>query len=362
MFQCFFDAGLRRASYLVACPRTRDAVIVDPRRDADAYVEAARAHGLRLAWVFQTHLHGDFACGARELVALGAKAIAGPGANLRYLHHGVTHGERLRMGDVSVQFFHTPGHTPEHISILTSQPDQPVRLFTGDTLLAGEVGRPEAGDEPQQRRLAGDLHDSLFTRILALDDRIQVHPGRPARAATGGGAPPDLASTIGRERRTNPMLRHDTREAFVAAVLNGLPDVPPYMAWLRTVNQAGPPRLALVNGYRGLPAISPGSAASALRAGGRLLDMRAPGEFRRGHARGALNIVFGERVGACARARLAADPRIVLLAADRSQAMDAARQLLRIGVSRIDGYINGGYAAWKAAGLPTAEARVGALR
>ena len=157
MFQRFFDEGLAQASFLLACPRTREAVIIDPRRDVDVYVETARAHGLRIAYAFETHVHADFACGSRELAAVGAKTIAGPGANLRYAHHEATHGERLRVGDISIEFMHTPGHTPEHLSILASQPDQPARLFTGDTLFVGAVGRPDLLGEEQTRRLAGEL-------------------------------------------------------------------------------------------------------------------------------------------------------------------------------------------------------------
>ena len=180
MFERFFDEGLERTSYLVACPRTREAVVIDPRRDVEIYVAAARERAVTIRWVFQTHVHDNFACGARELVALGARAIVGPDAGLRYQHHYVTHGERMRIGDLSILFLHTPGHTPEHIAILASQPDEPVRLFTGDTLRAGDVGRPDADAPDVRRRLAEALHDSLYQRILPLDDRIHLLPSAGA--------------------------------------------------------------------------------------------------------------------------------------------------------------------------------------
>jgi hydroxyacylglutathione hydrolase len=342
MFERFFDEGLERTSYLVACPRTGEAAVIDPRRDVEIYVAAARERGVTIRWVFQTHVHDDFACGARELVALGARAIVGPDAGLRYQHHYVTHGERMRIGDLSILFLHTPGHTPEHIAILASQPEEPVRLFTGDTLRAGNLGRPDAATPDARRRLAEALHDSLFQRILPLDDRIHLLPST-------GTAP---CTTIGLEKRTNPMLRFDTRESFIAAVLDEPHVSSHFAAWVRAVNQAGPPLLAMVNGFRGLPAISPGSAATAIRAGGVVLDLRSPDDFAAGHARGAQNVAVGPALGVCVRRVLPRDPRIVLLADDGQQARDAALQLLRLGVSRIDGYVNGGYAAWKAAGLP----------
>ena len=355
MFQRFFDEGLAQSSFFLACPRTREAVIIDPRRDVDVYVEHARAHNVRIAYSFETHVHADFACGSRELAAVGAKTIAGPGADLRYAHHQATHGERLRVGDLSIEFMHTPGHTPEHLSILTSQPDQPVRLFTGDTLFVGAVGRPDLLGEEQTKRLAGELYDSLFKKILVLDERIQVHPGHGAGSLCGAGIGSEEFTTIGREKRSNPMLQHATKDAFVAAVLADLPDTPPYFARMKKLNQEGPPLLGLVNGYRGPAAISPGSAATAIRAGGVMIDLRGANEFAAAHPLGALNLAFGKKVGYWAGYVLPNDARVVLLAPGQREAMDAARQLIRIGVSRIDGYINGGFDAWRNAGLATSS-------
>ena len=355
MFQRFFDEGLAQASFLIACPRTREAVIVDPRRDVDIYVETARAHNLRIAYSFETHVHADFACGSRELAAVGAKTIAGPGANLRYAHHQATHGERLRVGDISIEFLHTPGHTPEHLTILMNIPDEPVRLFTGDTLFVGAVGRPDLLGDEQTRRLAEDLHDSLFKKILVLDDRIQVHPGHGAGSLCGAGIGKEEFTTIGQEKRFNPMLQYKTKEEFVSAVLADLPDTPPYFPRMKKLNQEGPPLLGMVNGYRGPAAISPGSAATAIRNGALMIDLRGASAFATVHPLGALNLAFGTKIGYWAGYVLPNDARVVLLAGDQREATEAARQLIRIGVSRIDGYINGGFDAWRDAGLPTAS-------
>src|SRR5688572_21267555 len=197
MYHRFFDDGLAQASFFLACPRAKEAIVIDPRRDVDIYVELARAHGFRIVHTIETHVHADFACGSRELLAVGARPLAGPGASLRYTHHEVQDGERVRVGDLSIQFMHTPGHTPEHISILTNQPDQPTRIFTGDTLFAGAVGRPDLLGEEQTRRLAGQLYDSLFGKLLLMDDRIEVHPGHGAGSLCGAGITNATHSTIG---------------------------------------------------------------------------------------------------------------------------------------------------------------------
>ncbi|MEO6213119.1 MAG: rhodanese-like domain-containing protein [Vicinamibacterales bacterium] len=358
MFQRFFDDGLAQTSFLLACARTREAIIIDPRRDVDVYVEAARAQGLRIQHSIETHVHADFACGSRELLAVGAHTMAGPGSNLRYPHHEVQDGERLRVGDISIQFLHTPGHTPEHISILANQPDQPTRIFTGDTLFAGAVGRPDLLGEEQTRALAGSLHDSLFNKLLVLDDGIEVHPGHGAGSLCGAGIGSEPHSTIGQERRFNPMLQHGDRDTFISAVLADLPETPPYFARMKKLNQDGPPLLGLVNGYRGPSAISASATTAAVKAGAILLDLRSAETFAQRHPVGALNLGYGPKFGYWAGWVLPADARVVLIAAEKQQATDAARQLMRIGVSRIDGYLIGGMHGWEAASLPVAHIEV----
>src|SRR5688572_7827111 len=154
MFQRFSDEGLAQTSYLVACERTRDAAVVDPRRDIDVYIRAAAQYGLRLAYAIETHTHADFVSGARELAAHGAVVVAGPGADLQFPYREAGHNQSLEVGDVSLRILHTPGHTPEHISIVVREPGAPVRVLTGDTLFVHAVGRPDLLGVDQMRALA----------------------------------------------------------------------------------------------------------------------------------------------------------------------------------------------------------------
>jgi hydroxyacylglutathione hydrolase len=149
------------------------------------------------------------------------------------------------------------------------------------------------------------------------------------------------------------MLQHASKEAFVAAVLADLPDTPPYFPRMKKLNQEGPPLLGLVNGYRGPAPISPASAANAIRAGAVMIDLRGSSAFATGYPLGALNLAAGQKVGYYAGYVLSHDARVVLLAASQGEATEAGRQLLRVGVSRIDGYVNGGFEAWRDSGLPT---------
>jgi hydroxyacylglutathione hydrolase len=350
----FYDEGLAQASFIVTCDRTREGVVIDPRRDAAVYLAAARQHGVTLLAAIETHIHADFVSGAHELASAGLRIISGPGAGLAYGHHEVTDGERLEIGDLTLTFLHTPGHTPEHIAILAEAPDTPSHLFTGDLLFVGAVGRPDLLGTEQTRQLAHQLFASL-KRVAALDGRIEVHPGHGAGSLCGAGIGMEPSTTIEIERRQNPMLQFASEDAFVEAVLGDLPETPPYFARMKTVNQQGAPLLNLVAGPRIVPSMKPAAAAALAADGALLIDLRQPAEFSASHPYGAVNLGFGSRVGYWAGWVLQPDQPIIIVAPDPSQAQEAATQLLRVGLDRVEGYVAGGFDAWRDAALPTAS-------
>ncbi len=352
MFRRYFDEGLAQCSFLIGCERTGGAVVIDPRRDVGVYVEAAAQNTLRIACAIETHIHADFVSGSRELATLGATTIGGPGSDLAFEFREARDGELLMVGDLACRFIHTPGHTPEHISIVIEQPGQPTRVFTGDTLFVGAVGRPDLLGEDLTRRLAGQLYDSLFGKLLTLDDAIEVHPGHGAGSLCGAGIGKEPHSTIGQERRVNPMLRHASRDAFVAAVLGDLPETPAYFPRMKRVNHDGPAVLGLTRGYPDLEALAPAQAAAAARDGAWIVDLRSAEEFGAGHPEGAAHIGFGSKVGYWAGWIVPGDARIVLLASSDTHVRAAQAQLLRVGLDRIDGFVAGGFTAWTEAGLP----------
>jgi hydroxyacylglutathione hydrolase len=355
MLHRYFDDGLAQASFLLGCDRTREAVVIDPRRDVEVYVEAARQHGLRLSAAIETHVHADFVSGSRELAAIGVRTIGGPGSALECDHHEASDGERVQLGDLSLQFLHTPGHTPEHISILAHHPGEPARVFAGDTLFVGAVGRPDLVGADMTRQLAGELYDSLFGKLLALDGATEVHPGHGAGSLCGAGIGGEPHSTIGQERRFNPMLQYKSRETFVAAVLADLPDTPPYFARMKRVNREGPAVLGLATPFEGVPALPAGRAAAAANDGALLVDVRGADLFCLAHPTGAINIGFGTKVGYYAGWVLPAGTPIVLVAQGAREATEAARQLLRVGLDEVAGYVDGGFEAWRGAGLPVSR-------
>jgi hydroxyacylglutathione hydrolase len=354
MFQRFFDDGLAQSSFLIGCDRTNQAVVVDPRRDAGIYAEAARQAGVSIVAAIETHIHADFVSGAHELAARDVVVRCGPGSALGFPHREANDNERLVVGDLTLTFLHTPGHTPEHVCVLAEQTSQPRRLLTGDLLFVGAVGRPDLLGEGQTRDLANQLYASL-QRVMRFADDVEVHPGHGAGSLCGAGIGKDPFSTIGHERRQNPLLQCASREEFVTAVLGDLPETPSYFKRMKRVNREGPPLLGLLDRRKPLPGIRPTAAAALTADGALILDLRDQAAFAESHPVGALNAAFGPKIGYWSAWLLEENTPIILLAAEQAQANEAATQLLRVGLDRIEGWIEGGFAAWHAAALPVAS-------
>lgn len=355
MFQRYFEAGLAQASYLIACDRSREAVVIDPRRDVDLYLAAAAHSRLKIVAAIETHIHADFVSGARELQTMGAQTICGPGASLAFPAREVAHNERLAFGDLSLRFLHTPGHTPEHISVLAEHPGEPVRVFTGDTLFVGGVGRPDLLGESLMRRLAGQLYDSVFETLLALDEAVQVHPGHGAGSLCGAGIGAEPFSTIGRERQSNPLLAHTSRDRFISSVLGDLPETPPYFARMKRLNTAGPPVLGVARDGREVPLLAFDRAVTAIRSGAVPIDLCDDDEICGEHVTTALRIAFGPKIGYWSGWVLPADARLVILTDAASRAAEAGRQLLQVGFDQIEGYVAAPPGDWQAAGFPVSR-------
>lgn len=351
MFQRFFDEGLAQASFLISCDRTRQAVVIDPRRDAGIYSAAAAQHAVTIVAAIETHVHADFVSGARELAALGARVITGPGSNVALAHEEAQDDQQMELGDLTLTFLHTPGHTLEHICVLARLPHEPARVFTGDLLFVGGVGRPDLAGDALTRRLAGDLFDSL-QRVMRMDDRIEVHPGHGAGSLCGAGIGKEPSTTIGRERRQNAMLHHQNKADFVAAVLADLPPAPPYFARMKRINADGPALMSSLRNPAKLPSIAPAAVAALMADGATLIDLRSAEAFGAGHPAGALNIGFGSKIGYWGGWVVPPDVPIVLLTDDPSHSSEAAVQLMRVGLDRVEGTLAGGFDAWSRAGLP----------
>ncbi len=360
IFQQFYEPSLGHASYLVGAEATGEALVLDVRRDVDGYYRYAREHGLRIAYAADTHQHNDYLTGITELRRRGPlELLAGARAELGYPARSMADGERLRMGEVEFEVLHTPGHTPEHISLLVrdrARGDEPLMLLSGGALLVADVARPDLlGDAAEQALNARAVYQSLRDKILPLPDHVLVYPTHVAGSLCGGHIGSMLVTTIGYERRLNDLLRQ-FEDAAVAENqgldFGPLPSVPPYWRRMRRQNQAGP---ALLAGLAEPPALPVAVFAERLDQGGLALDCRSPEAFAGGHIPGALNVGAGGSFPTWAGSVLP-ESADLLLVIDAARDLETLQwQLLRIGYRQPVGWLAGGMQAWRSAARPLAS-------
>ena len=353
--QQFVIEGLGHLSTLIADESAGVAAVVDPRRDVDVYLDAARSSGLRITHVVETHLHNDYVSGGRELASLtGASHIIGSGAELRHEHRPLRDGEGFDLGSLRFQTLETPGHTPEHVSYAVadrSRADEPSLLLTGGSLLVGAVGRTDLLGAANARPFAALMHRSLHEVILRHEDSVAVFPTHGAGSLCSTNIASTTWSTIGYERRNDPLLALTEVDGFARALLAGQPAFPRYFARMRPTNQAGP---RLLGGVVPMPRpLSVAEAAQAINTGALLIDLRSPAEHAVAHVPGSLSIPAGSSFGTWL-GWVAPDPDrpLVLLLGSDAEWDDAVRQALRIGFESVVGYVHGGFDAWSDAGRP----------
>ena len=352
----FHLESLGHASYLVGDESTGEALVLDPQRDVRGYFQVARDHGSRIAFVIDTHGHNDYLSGISEIAARapGLTVLASAEGKFGYEHRPVRHGEVIEVGDVGFEVLHTPGHTPEHVSLLVRDRavgDDPAMLLSGGALLVGDVARPDLlGDAAQTRESAAAMCEMLQTKILELPDHVEVFPTHVSGSLCGANIGARLSTTIGYERRTNPMLRRLTSEdVFVRECmdLQDLPAVPPYWKRMRPENMAGP---ALLGMLAEPPALDVEQVADQQAKGAVVLDTRQPESFAGGHVPGALNVGLGSSFSTWA-GTVVPDGADVVLVLDRGDDLwEATWQLLRIGYPSPVGWLSGGIADWRTSG------------
>jgi glyoxylase-like metal-dependent hydrolase (beta-lactamase superfamily II)/rhodanese-related sulfurtransferase len=342
IFTQHYLACLSHASYLVGDETTGRAVVVDPRRDVAEYLEEAASHGLTIERVIETHIHADFLSGHLELAArTGATISYGAGATVEFPVDPLSDGQRLSLGEVTLEIIATPGHTPESICIAVyERPGDrvPYGVLTGDTLFVGDVGRPDllaaADPELSAEVLARQLYHSLHDRLLQLPDATRVFPAHGAGSACGKQLSTETSSTIGAQRSGNYALQPMSVDDFVAAVTEGQPLQPQYFEFdaqrnreLRPLLDEGPPvELSLEQVFEH-------QAAGAV-----LLDCREPADFAAAHLRGALNISLQGRFAEWA-GDVMSPQRDIVLVGDPSTADEAKVRLARVGYDRVVGQL-----------------------
>ncbi|HXF56831.1 MAG TPA: MBL fold metallo-hydrolase, partial [Actinomycetota bacterium] len=360
-FEVFVTPGLGNNTYLVVSGD--EAALVDPQRDADRFLAAARAREAAVRFVLETHVHNDYVSGALEVRRrAGAEVVAPARGHYEFPVRGVAEGDEVRVGDLRLVALETPGHTPEHVCYVVYEPGshEPVAVFTGGSLMVGAAGRTDLLGEELTEELTRAQFRSL-RRLAALPDHVQVLPTHGAGSFCSAGTPfRERVSTLGEERRRNRALATEDEEAFVRLQLDGLLAYPDYYRFMAPVNRAGPRLL------EELPApapLSPDQVEAAMARGAWVVDGRLRAPFARAHVPGSVNVElvddFASYVGWVVP--WGASLVLVLPEPEEESLQEARTQLLRIGYERLEGYLRGGVEAWAASGRPVASYRLAGL-
>jgi hydroxyacylglutathione hydrolase len=360
LFKRFESKGLAHYSYLIGDQNR--AVVIDPRRDCDAYVEAAVAEGLPITHILETHRNEDYVTGSVELASrTGARILRSGHSPLQYGYGERIHdGDAIQVGRLTLKALHTPGHTLGHMSYLLSERvpgSRPVLprgstesggvpwiVFTGDALFAGEVGRTDFMGQDGLAEMTGLLYDSLFNKLLPLGDGVIVCPAHGAGSVCGSGIADRPWTTIGMERKYNPRLQHTDKAGFIQNVARMLPKAP-YFSKMEELNLAGAPLL----GETPVPTPLSAMAFAEQAAGAWVVDVRSLLSFASAHVPGAIAL-WEPELPAYAGWFLSYD-KPILLVGETNDLSQAVTYLTRIGFDRIAGFLAGSMLAWHRAGL-----------
>lgn len=344
-FKQFYLGCLSHASYYLGSKG--EAAVIDPQRDVQQYIDEAEANGQKIKYVIETHSHADFVSGHVELAErTGAEIIYGQRANTQFPTHKVSDGDELFVGDVRLRFMETPGHTPEGITIVAEDSssaasggvDKSVpapKMFTGDTLFIGDVGRPDlVGSKGfTAEQMAAMMYDSLHEKILPLRDETEIYPAHGAGSLCGKSLSKETWSTLGEQRRTNYALQPMSKDEFVKLVTADQPAAPAYFVKSAARNLEGSAPLA------SLPEPGKLSSAEIAEFGGVVVDVRTNAEYGGGHIPNSVNIGLGGQFASWAGILIPIGAEIAVAAANKEQVDEAAMRLARVGHENVVGFI-----------------------
>jgi len=328
-----------------------EAIVIDPLRDIDVYLQLAQEHNATIKYIFETHFHADFVSGHLDLSEkTGAPIVYGPETHAAFKFHLAKDNEIFKIGHITVEVLHTPGHTLESSCyLLKDETGKSHCIFTGDTLFVGDVGRPDlSSGNLSKEELASIMYDSIHNKLLKLPDDVIVYPAHGAGSSCGKNISSETSSTIGNERRTNYALREQSKEEFIQAVTEDLNEAPVYFSVNAKINKEGYDNLEDVKS-KGLTPLSVEDLKSKIKEGFVVLDTRNAEEFTNGFVPGSIFIGLEGRFAEWAGTLLSFKNPILLVTAPGMEEETLIR-LARVGFDNVEGYLEGGFDAWKNAG------------
>lgn len=350
--QQFFIDGLGCASYIVGCEAKGVAAIIDPDRDVQKYLTAAASRGLTITHIIETHLHADHVSGNSDLAArTGAQIYVHEASGAEFPHQAVRDGDVLELGNLRLKVIHTPGHTPESITLLvtdTTRSEQPWLALTGDTLFVGDMGRPDLVGAEAANGLASDMYHTINEKLLPLNDGLLIYPGHGAGSLCGKAIGSMRSTTLGYERISNPALAPRSKEDFVQYAVSDLPEQPGNHTRIKAMNRKGVKVLGDV-------APSPLSIKEALpyfQRGAGLLDTRSKDAYVQAHVPGSVHLEADDQLSNRIGFVFPPDAPMILLLSDASDYQRVVYSLARVGYENVVGYIAEGLDVWQRLGLP----------
>ena len=347
--QQLYTGCLSEAAYYIESEG--EAAIVDPLRDVDTYIQLAKERNTVIKYIFETHFHADFVSGHLDLSKkTGAPIIFGPDTTTNFPVHIAKDGEDFKLGNITLQLLHTPGHTIESSCyLLKDENNHPHAIFTGDTLFVGDVGRPDlSSGNLSKEELAGIMYDTLQNKILPLSDETLVYPAHGAGSSCGKNMGPNTFSTIGEEKKNNYALQAQSKEAFIKVLTDGLASPPVYFSINAQINKDGYESLDLIKS-KALTPLSVAAFKNKLKSDYTTLDTRPAAIFTQGFVPGSLFIGLEGRFAEWAGNILSFNLPILLIT-ELGKEEETMIRLARVGFSKMEGYLKGGFDAWKKAG------------
>ena len=330
-----------------------EVAIIDPLRDTDEYIQLAKERNAGIKYIFETHFHADFVSGHIDLSKqTGAPIIYGPDAKTGYTVYNSKDNEVFKLGKVSIQVLHTPGHTLESSCyLLRDENEKPYAVFTGDTLFVGDVGRPDlSSGNLSSVELAGIMYDTIQNKILTLPDDVLVYPAHGAGSSCGKNMGPETYSTIGEQKKTNYALQPQSKEEFIKAVTDGLAVAPKYFAINAQINMHGYEGLETLK-QKGLTSLSIDAFKKLQEQAVLVLDTRHATAFTKGFVPGSIFIGLEGRFAEWAGSLLPFDKPMIIVT-EPGKEEETIIRLSRVGFDKIQGYLNGGFDAWAKSGEP----------
>jgi len=345
-FQQVYDKTLAQASFFIGCQAKNEAIVIDAKRDIDTYLEIAKQNNMKITHIAETHIHADFLAGSRELAAVTNAQLylsdeGGENWQYEFPHIGLKDADVIKVGNLTLEVMHTPGHTPESISfLLRDHPasEEPVMIFTGDFVFVGDIGRPDLLEEAAgligTKDIGAEQMFQSLKKFASLPDFVQVWPGHGAGSACGKALGSVPSSTVGYEKIRNWAFQFgDDFEGFKNYLLSDQPEAPTYFGMMKKLNKVDRPLLVEIPQH---PTLFVGNINKMENI--TLVDTRHKTEFAKGHLKNAINIQNNNSLANWAGWMIAYDENLILVA-DEGNQEEITRKLMRIGMDNIKGFV-----------------------